>query len=112
MTSTAPPFGQSGKPVSPDSVSGDELGRSWRRRALKTAIVMMFVAIGVALVIRNANSVQVDFLVGTGHPRLIWVILTSFSVGLIVGFGLGGPGRRFVARRRQRSRGTPRVRRN
>jgi len=103
MTSPVPPSGQSGKPISQDSLSGDELGRSWRRRAVKTAIVMVFVAIGVALVIRNARSVQVDFLVGTGHPRLIWVILTSFCVGLIVGFGLGGPSRRFVARRRRRS---------
>lgn len=114
MASTVPPPGQSGRPVSQDSpgrLSAEESRRSRRRRAVKAVIAMIVVGVGVALVVRNAQPVKVNLLVGTGHPRLIWVILVCLCVGLIAGFALGGPGRRLVTRSQRRSGGILRRRR-
>lgn len=67
-------------------------------RLVATAIVLILL---IVFVFRNAQTVRVDFIVGSGHPRLIWVIVGCVLVGAAIGFALGRPPRP----RRHASRG-------
>ena len=71
-----------------------ELRSARRRRAVRLIVVAVIVAVVITFIVRNSQTVQVDLLVAHRHPRLIWVILSSFVLGGIVGFMASGPGRR------------------
>ena len=66
-----------------------------RRLAVQSAVVVVVIALCVAFVLKNSQAVEVDFLVFSRHPRLIWVIVGCMSVGFGVGFWVGGPYRAF-----------------
>ena len=73
------------------------------RRGAKAVVAVIALVLLVVFVIRNSQRVAVDFIVVTGHPRMIWVIVTCTILGGAVGFFLGRPARS----RRQRSSGSP-----
>ena len=60
-------------------------------KALVAAAVLVLL---VVFVIRNSQRVKVDFIVTSGHPRVIWLIVTCTLLGGAVGFFLGRPSRR------------------
>ncbi len=70
-----------------------ELRADRRRLAVRLGAAAVLVGIVVAFVVRNSQAVRVDFLVASRHPRLIWVILVCFLVGVAVGLLAGSPGR-------------------
>ena len=71
------------------------------RRLLYEAIgIGILVLLAVAFVLKNSQPVEVDLVVATRHPRLIWVILGCLLAGFVVGFWVGGPWRN--ARRKRR----------
>ena len=61
-------------------------GRGGKILALAILVVVLIV-----FVFQNADPVKVDFLVLTGHPRLIWLIVGCVLAGLAVGYLLGRP---------------------
>ena len=73
------------------------------RRGGKAVVAVVALVLLVVFVIRNSQRVAVDFILATGHPRLIWVILVCAILGGGVGFFLGRPATRS---RRQRSGGS------
>ena len=73
------------------------------RRGAKAVVAVIALVLLVVFVIRNSQRVAVDFIVVTGHPRMIWVIVTCTILGGAVGFFLGRPARS----RRHRSSGSP-----
>lgn len=53
----------------------------------------------VIFVLRNSRPVRLDFLVTTGHPRLIWLIVGCVLFGAAIGYLLGRPSSRTPSRR-------------
>ena len=72
------------------------------RRAAKVVVAVIAIVLLVVFVLRNSQRVAVDYVVVTGHPRLIWVIVACTILGGAVGFFLGRPARS----RRQRAGGS------
>jgi len=70
-----------------------------RRLAIEAGLIILLVLVAVAFVLKNRQPVDVDLLIGSRHPRLIWVILGCLGAGFVVGFWVGGPMRN--ARRRK-----------
>jgi uncharacterized integral membrane protein len=62
------------------------LDEAWQPR-LWVAVVglLVLVAYVAAFVIKNDGKVGVDFVLGTAHASLIWVILLSLGLGLVAG---------------------------
>jgi len=72
--------------------SGDDPeAAAHRRLAIQAGIILVIVLLALALVFKNSQPVEVDLLVATRHPRLIWVILGCLAAGFVVGFWVGGP---------------------
>lgn len=83
----------------------EERGRVEKRRLSSPARVILILVVLAAVidfVVQNRQTVKVHFLVITGHPRIVWLIVVSLVIGAIVEALL----RRFVrlrvrARRKQ-----------
>ena len=75
-----------------------------RGRGGKALVAAAVLVLLVVFVIRNSHQVRVDFIVTSGHPRLIWLIVVCTLLGGAVGFFLGRPSSRS---RRQRPGGPP-----
>ena len=70
-------------------------------KALAAAALLILL---VVFVLRNSQQVRVDFIVTSGHPRLIWLIVVCILLGGALGFFLRRPSSRS---RRQRPAGSP-----
>ena len=94
MTASVPTPGPA--PTGPDHEKRllGELRSVRRRRAAGLVVVAVIVAVVIAFIVRNSQAVRVDLLVATRHPRLIWVILSCFVAGVVVGFVASRPARR------------------
>ena len=65
-------------------------------------LLALLTAYIVAFILENGTSVSVDFVFGTEHVSLIWVILLSLAVGLVGGLLIGALERRRSLRSHQR----------
>jgi uncharacterized integral membrane protein len=104
----APPSNYAERVRNPDLPGGDAGvgdGRPQASKApgrgAKALVAAVFVILLVVFTIRNSGRVRLDFIVTSGHPRLIWLIIFCTLLGGAVGFFLGRPPRS----RRQRSEG-------
>jgi len=66
-------------------------------RGGKAVVAAIIVIVAIVFVIGNLNRVRVNFIITSGHPRMIWLIVGCLLIGGITGYFLGRPGR---ARRR------------
>ncbi|MGH2719768.1 MAG: LapA family protein [Actinomycetota bacterium] len=57
----------------------------------KIVVAAILVVVIVVFVLRNSQRVTLDFIVASGHPRLIWLILGCVLIGVAVGYFLGRP---------------------
>jgi uncharacterized integral membrane protein len=73
------------------------------KRGTKAVAAAVLLLVLVVFVLRNSQRVSVDFIVTTGHPRLIFVFLVCIILGGVIGFLLGKPVR---ARRHRSSAGS------
>ena len=64
-------------------------------------LLALLTAYVVAFILENGSSVTVDFVFGTEHVSLIWVILLSLAVGLVGGLLIAALERRRRLRSRQ-----------
>ena len=88
-------------------IAADEARRQRRigaRQALSLAIALAAVVYFILLIVQNRRRVPVDYVFGTSHARLIWLIVVCTLLGGAVGFFLGRPSSRS---RRQRPGGPP-----
>ena len=85
--------------VSPEDQN--QLERARRQRVARGVGVVAFVVVAVSFVVENSQSVKVRFWFFTGHPRLIYVVVTCLVAGIVAGLVLG----RQVRRRRSGRRG-------
>ena len=69
-----------------------EVTKARRRRAAKAVVALVIFVLLVLFIVANAQPVEVNFLFGTFHPRLIWVMVTCAVLGGVLGYLLGRPG--------------------
>ena len=69
---------------------------------LGLVLLALLTAYIVAFILENGSSVSVDFVFGTEHVSLIWVILLSLAVGRVGGLLLAALERRRRLRSSQR----------
>jgi len=86
------------RPLSPDATAP-------RRRTSSRQFVVVAVGVVVALyfillIIENRRKVKVDYVVGSGEHRLIWLIVISGFLGWLFGIATIY----FAGRRRRRAR--------
>jgi uncharacterized integral membrane protein len=85
------PAGEPGFDEAPASPPGEprreRLGRHARRaRLYATAVVLVAVlTIVVALAAANLRSVKLDWIVGSTHASLFWVVLVASILGWVLG---------------------------
>jgi uncharacterized integral membrane protein len=78
-----------------------EVARARRRRATKAVAALVVFVLLVLFIVANAQPVEVNFLVGTFHPRLIWVMVTCAVLGGFLGYLLGRPGNEAKPKKRK-----------
>lgn len=83
-----PPVGGDPSPGSPAQPSGFTKGRG-----AKAVTVAILVILAIIFVIGNLDRVRVNFIITSGHPRLIWLIVGCLFIGGVTGFFLGRPAR-------------------
>jgi uncharacterized integral membrane protein len=93
-------------PAQPDHALA-EVARARRRRAAKAVAALVVFVLLVLFIVGNAQPVEVNFLFGTFHPRLIWVMVTCAVLGGILGYLLGRPGHEAKPRKRKGDGGGP-----
>lgn len=62
--------------------------RSGRDESRLAAIVVLAI-LGTAFAVLNRNSTKVNYIFGTGHPRLIFVIVFAIAIGVALGWFAG-----------------------
>jgi uncharacterized integral membrane protein len=81
------------------------LQQARQARVAKALVALAIVVILVVFIISNSQPVEVDFVLVTRHPRLIWVMFTCAVLGGILGYLVGSPGMRAqLHRKRKRER--------
>jgi uncharacterized integral membrane protein len=79
----------------------EQLGRQGRRARLYTwafALVALLIIL-IALIVANTRSVKLDWVVGSTHASLVWIILAAAVLGWLLGIATS-----VVFRRRTRRR--------
>jgi len=70
---------------------GGTPGAEGHRRGAKALVAALVLILLIVFVIRNSQRVSIDFILSTGHPRLIWLIVVCTLIGGAVGYFLGRP---------------------
>jgi uncharacterized integral membrane protein len=78
-------------PAQPERAFG-EIDRARRRRATKAIAGLTVLVVLVLFVVWNAQPVEVNFVFGKAHPRMIWVMVACAVLGGVLGYLLGRPG--------------------
>ncbi|HWD09444.1 MAG TPA: LapA family protein [Actinomycetota bacterium] len=77
-----------------------------RSRGAKIVVAAIVVVVLVIFVLKNSQPVTLDFVVTSGHPRLIWLIVGCVLIGIATGYFLGRPPRRRAPKPEENRLGT------
>ena len=105
--------GQEGDPSPADSVTtnrstapppeprGERLRRHGRRHALylRAGLVVVLLAVLIALIAANTQSTELNWVVGTSHASLVWIVFTTAVIGWLLGLATSSMFRRRTRRR-------------
>jgi uncharacterized integral membrane protein len=72
-----------------------QLQRERQTRVAKVVVVLFILAVLIAFIVANSQSVIVHFVFFTRRPGLIWVMFACAVLGGLVGYLIGRPGRQF-----------------
>ena len=81
---------------------GDRFRRRGHRARLYAwafGLVALLVVL-IALIVANTGQVKLDWVVGTGHASLVWIILAATALGWLAGIATGALFRLRTRRRR------------
>jgi len=87
-------------PVKVSEPVGERRRRHAKRAGLYARVVVAVVAaiVIIALIVANTETVEIDWIVGSGRASLVWIIIVSALVGWIGGLVTAG-----IVRRRTRA---------
>ena len=85
--------GDDPRPLQPQPMleAVEERGDRFRRRGHHTALYLWafglagLLVVLIALVVANTRQVKLDWVVGTGHASLVWIILAAAVLGWLLG---------------------------
>lgn len=86
------PMPEPGLPSSPQTK-----GRGTKALAAAALLIVL-----VVFVVANSERVKLNFIVWSGHPRLIWLIVGCVLLGGAVGYFLGHPSTRRTRNKERR----------
>ena len=52
----------------------------------RLAIVVVLSVLGTAFALENLDRVKINYIFGTGHPRLIFIIVFCIAIGVGIGW--------------------------
>jgi uncharacterized integral membrane protein len=75
--------------------------RHGRRDALylRAGLIIALLGVLIALVVANTGSVRLDWLVGSSHASLVWIIFAAALIGWLLGMATSAHVRRRARRR-------------
>ena len=88
---TAPEPSPVTAPPSPPETSSERLHRHSRRARLYTWAVLVIALFAVLVVLssRNSEVVKLDWVFGSTHASLVWIILAAAVLGWLLGIATG-----------------------
>jgi uncharacterized integral membrane protein len=89
----------------PDESRRDRLARHGRRTKLYAWAIGLVVGliVLVALVVENTRQVKIDWVIGSTHASLVWIVLAAALLGWLLGIATS-----VIFRRRTRRAAQPR----
>jgi uncharacterized integral membrane protein len=105
--------GQEGEPRAVDSATtnlstgpppeprGERLRRHGRRYALylRAGLIVVLLAVLIALIAANTQSTSLNWVAGTSHASLVWIVFAAAVIGWLLGLATGAMFRRRTRRR-------------
>ena len=87
---TAEPSSETAPPSSPETSSERFLRHGHRARLYTWAVlVIALLAVLVVLSSRNSEIVKLDWVFGSTHASLVWIILAAAVLGWLLGIATG-----------------------
>ncbi len=85
----------------PPEPRGERLRRHGRRHALylRAGIIVVLLAVLIALIAANTQSTELNWVIGTSHASLVWIVFTTAVLGWLLGLATGALFRRRTRRR-------------
>jgi uncharacterized integral membrane protein len=56
------------------------------REESRLAVVVVLTVLATAFALENLGKTKVNYVFGTGHPRLIFVIVACLAIGVAIGW--------------------------
>ena len=56
------------------------------REETRLAVAVVLAGLGTAFALLNLNHAKVNYIFGTGHPRLIFIIVFCIAIGVGIGW--------------------------
>ena len=93
---------------SPPEARRARMQRHARRQALylRAGLIVALLAVLIALVAANTRAVTIDWVIGTSHASLVWIVFAAALVGALLGMLTMASFRRRTRRRGDTSRPT------
>ena len=66
------------------------------REETRLAVAVVLAGLGTAFALLNLNHAKINYVFGTGHPRMLFVIVACLLIGGVIGWiaGRRRPGRK------------------
>lgn len=71
----------------PPEPRGERLRRHGRRHALylRAGLIVVLLAVLIALITANTQSTKLNWVIGTSHASLVWIVFTTAVIGWLLG---------------------------
>ena len=66
--------------------SKDKKPKRSGREETRLAVAVVLAALGSAFAVLNLDRTKVNYVFGTGHPRLIFIIVACIALGVAIGW--------------------------
>jgi uncharacterized integral membrane protein len=76
------------EPIEPRGVRLRRQGHRARLYAWAVIVIGLLIIV-IALAVANTRQVKLDWVVGTSHASLVWIILTAAVLGWLIGIATG-----------------------
>jgi uncharacterized integral membrane protein len=88
----------------PPEPRGERLRRHGRRHGLylRAGVIVVLLAVLIALIAANTQSTKLDWVIGTSHASLVWIVFTAAVLGWLLGMVTSAEFRRRTRRRVRR----------
>ena len=65
--------------------TGEQKPKRSSREETRLAVAVVLAGLGTAFALLNLGHAKVNYVFGTGHPRMIFVIVACLLIGAVIG---------------------------